>query len=220
MSAGEKNGGITAREKAWDAVIIGGGIGGLTAAAYLARAGKRTLLLEPRDVLSGRAESGALGGNVFAPVAAEAFYSVDHTLIQDLQLHQFGLRFAQRAMPLTVLRPNGRHLNLPHELFGARAAILAEGTADASAYPRFRRELFALARRLRLLWSPQSAGLDQTRTGGSLEAIAQACALSKQEITRLDIAARSSANGFLQKWFESDTIKTALADQPPLTGPV
>ncbi len=218
MSAGETNVGISAQDNAWDAVIIGGGIGGLTAAAYLARAGKRTLRLETRDVFSGRAESGALGGNIFAPVAAEAFYSVDQKLIRDLQLHQFGLRFAQRAMPLTVLRPDGRHLNLPHELFGARAAILAEGTADASAYPRFRRELFALARRLRLLWSPQSAGLVQNRTRGSLEAITQSCALSKQEIARLDIAARSSANDFLQNWFESDTLKTALAFDTTLDG--
>jgi thioredoxin reductase len=33
----------------WDVVVIGGGIGGLAAAAYSARAGKRTLLLEARD---------------------------------------------------------------------------------------------------------------------------------------------------------------------------
>jgi len=204
-------------ERTWDAVIIGGGIGGLTAAAYMARAGKRTLLLEARDVFSGRAESSALGGGIFAPVAAEAFYAVDRKLIHDLQLHQFGLRFAQRAMPLTVLRPDGRHLTLPHELFSARAAILAEGSADASAYPRFRRELFALSRRLRSHWLPANPALFQDVALGSLEAL-RTSVLSSAEASRLDIATRSSANVFLQNWFQSDVLTTALAFDTTLDG--
>jgi phytoene dehydrogenase-like protein len=37
----------------WDVIIIGGGHNGLTCAAYLARAGKRVLVLERRDRLGG-----------------------------------------------------------------------------------------------------------------------------------------------------------------------
>lgn len=40
-------------ERSWDAVVVGAGIGGLTAAAYLAVAGKRTLLLEQYEVAGG-----------------------------------------------------------------------------------------------------------------------------------------------------------------------
>ncbi|MCW2983152.1 MAG: dependent oxidoreductase, partial [Conexibacter sp.] len=42
---------------AYDAVIVGGGHNGLVAAAYLARAGRRVLLLERRDELGGAAVS-------------------------------------------------------------------------------------------------------------------------------------------------------------------
>ena len=220
MSLGDKisveiNAASTSVEPAWDAVIIGGGIGGLTAAAYMARAGKRTLLIEGSEYFSGRAQSGALGGSIFTPVAAESFYAVDQTLIHDLQLHHFGLRFAQRAMPLTVLRPDGRHLTISHELFSARAAILAEGSADAAAYPRFRRKLFALSRRLRPHWSSVNAALNQDAALGSL---VRTCELSTAELNRLDIATRSSANVFLQNWFESGALTTALAFDTTLDG--
>jgi ribulose 1,5-bisphosphate synthetase/thiazole synthase len=42
---------LAARE--WDAVVVGGGHNGLTAAAYLARAGQSVLLLERRERLGG-----------------------------------------------------------------------------------------------------------------------------------------------------------------------
>jgi phytoene dehydrogenase-like protein len=37
----------------WDAIVVGAGLGGLTAAAYLTAAGRRTLLLEQYDVVGG-----------------------------------------------------------------------------------------------------------------------------------------------------------------------
>jgi ferredoxin--NADP+ reductase len=44
---------MTGGSERWDAIVIGAGLGGLTAAAYLTTAGRRTLLLEQYDVVGG-----------------------------------------------------------------------------------------------------------------------------------------------------------------------
>ena len=41
--------------RTWDAVVVGGGHNGLTAAAYLARAGRSVLVLERREIVGGAA---------------------------------------------------------------------------------------------------------------------------------------------------------------------
>ena len=50
----------TARHSSYDAIVIGGGHNGLVCAAYLARAGRRVLVLEKRPVLGGAAVSDEL----------------------------------------------------------------------------------------------------------------------------------------------------------------
>ncbi|MGZ4146234.1 MAG: FAD-dependent oxidoreductase, partial [Actinomycetota bacterium] len=71
----------------YDAVIIGGGHNGLTAAAYLAKAGRRVVVLERRHVLGG------------AAVTEEVFP---------------GFRFSVFSYVVSLLRPEIiRELNLP-----------------------------------------------------------------------------------------------------------
>ena len=184
----------------------------------MARAGKRTLLLEAREKFFGRAENMALGEGISAPVAAEAFYPLDRNLIRDLQLHKFGLRFAPHAMPVTALRPDGRHLTLPPEAYRAREAIAAEGTADAAAFQKFRHDLFALARSLRSLWVPRGDSAQWRNHFGSLDAITRELALSGALQEQLEMAAHSSANAYIRNWFESDTLVTALTFDTVLDG--
>ena len=199
----------------FDAIVIGGGIGGLVAAAYLARGGQRTVLFESRDVLGGRgrnvAVGGESGGGAEAPLLADTAFALDRAMVSDLQLYTRGLAFAERAMPLVGLKAGGRHLVLSHDLFSARAAIRAELAGDANAYMRFRREVFAFARRLRPLWTPDRAWPKRQSAPASVAAVAQALELPADDTAMLDLLARSSVAAYLERWFENDALKAALA---------
>lgn len=78
----------------WDVIVVGGGHNGLTAAAYLGRAGKRVLVLERRDRLGGAATLEEMWpGYVISPCAylAGLFH---HRVIDDLGLRSHGLEIA------------------------------------------------------------------------------------------------------------------------------
>ena len=192
------------------AIVIGAGIGGLAAAAYLARAGVRTTVFETRPIVGGAAETAMLGETFRVPLAAHAFYALDRRMVRDLALYRHGLALAARDMPLVALHPGGRHLVLPRGAFGARAAIAAATTADADAYRKYRRELFALANAMRPLWLAEGNVPTNGARDGLAAAIA-ACALSRANQERLAECVRTSAAAYLDRWFEGEALKAALA---------
>ncbi|MDH3350405.1 MAG: FAD-dependent oxidoreductase, partial [Gammaproteobacteria bacterium] len=80
----------------YDVIIVGAGHNGLTAAAYLARAGKRVLMLERRDVVGGCAVTEEVDAQL-APgcrVSTASYIAsmLRPTIIRDLKLGSYGLR--------------------------------------------------------------------------------------------------------------------------------
>src|SRR3979490_2456828 len=80
----------------WDVVIVGAGHNGLTCAAYLARAGKRVLVLEALPDVGGMAYTkelpGAPGYRV-SPCAVDFdFFTMPNSVTDELELHRYGLK--------------------------------------------------------------------------------------------------------------------------------
>jgi len=186
-------------------IVIGGSVGGLVAAAYLARAGARVTLLEARNVLGAEAENARLGEGFSGPLVAHALYALDPRMVKELELHKHGLRFVERDMPLVALRPGGQHIVIARDAHAARTSLRAQTGPDADAYLRFRREALAMARHLRPLWT---GALPEGEARADVAA--QALKLSPARTRELEALSRMSAATYLDRWFQSDPLKAAL----------
>ncbi len=121
----------------YDAIVLGGGHNGLVAAAYLARAGKRTIVLERRHVVGGAAVTEQPWGPDYRVTMLSYVVSLlPATILGDLQLERHGYKVHPQG-PYFVPYPDGRSLQLPSDPVRRRAEISKFSSHDADAMERW-----------------------------------------------------------------------------------
>ncbi|MCS6911546.1 MAG: FAD-dependent oxidoreductase, partial [Anaerolineales bacterium] len=127
----------------YDTIVIGAGHNGLTAAAYLAKAGQRVLVLERRSVV---------GGSVVTEEVWPGFRvdTVQHRgelraeVVRELNLMQHGLP-PTRVGGLCALQPDGDALTLSPDIPTSVQSIARFSKADAEKWPRFVKQMDLIA---------------------------------------------------------------------------
>ena len=195
----------------YDAVIVGGGVGGLVAAAYLARARARVLVLEASGRFGGQAETMEVAGGIRAPFLAHTVWALDTQALKTLRLQSYGLEFAQPNMRLWALRPGGKHIQVPEQSFRARTALAARDRGYGGDYVAFHRETMRFARKMRPLWRGHVRKARVEEGEDTLAAVARWIGLSDYDAERLETLSRLSAAAYLDRWFDNDALKAALA---------
>lgn len=130
---------------AYDAIIVGGGHNGLIAAAYIARAGLKPLVLERRGILGGACVTEEIAGAPGYRVSTGAAQSgnLRPEIIADLNLADFGYEL-MLPDPMTVFPyGDGRSLTIWRDAARTRAEIAAISKRDAAALPGFQADCAA-----------------------------------------------------------------------------
>src|SRR5271165_5588226 len=92
----------------YDAIVIGAGHNGLTAAAYLAKAGLSTLVLERREIVGGCCVTEEIAPGCRASTTSYIASMLRPEVIRDLKLAEYGLRMVPCDPALQVPFPDGR----------------------------------------------------------------------------------------------------------------
>jgi phytoene dehydrogenase-like protein len=123
--------------KRYDAIVIGGGINGLTCATLLAKNGIRTLLLEQRDELGGCAAESEITPGFKVPTLAHATGPVRRDVVDELQLYLHDLSFADSPLQVSTLSPEGRPLMVYGDALQTAENLRAWSPKDATRWPQF-----------------------------------------------------------------------------------
>ncbi len=196
----------------YDIIVIGAGLNGLVAANYLAKAGKRVLVLERRAVAGGQAASETFGDG-FTVDALHAGGALRPDIVDDLDLAQHGLP-ASVSEPLISALPDGRRLRLTADADDQTlASIAAFSKRDAERWPAFAAFMGEAAGFLdaayrtpmpRLPHVSLSEGLPLAKLGLQLRR------LGPRDMFRVIRALPMSALELTEEWFESDVVRAAI----------
>jgi len=131
---------------AHDAVVIGGGHNGLVTAAYLARAGLGTLVLERRASVGGAAATSELARGFRVPTLAHTVGRLRASVVRDLGLRERGLAFLAPDVRVFAPQPDGTAITLWADVARTADGLRGRSPHDADAYANFDRLVRSLAR--------------------------------------------------------------------------
>jgi phytoene dehydrogenase-like protein len=222
----------------YDCLIVGGGHNGLVCAFYLARAGKKVLVLERHHTVGGAAVTEEIAPGYRASTASYLISLLLPEVERDLELKRHGYRVLARNPSSFTPLPDGRSLLMGADPELNHSQIAKFSTADAEAYPRYEAWLTRVAECIEPLmadappdllplpanwrWRGWLSRLRELRRGRRLYQAMQALGAELPQTLELLTGA---ARPILDRWFESDVLKATLATdavigtQAPISAP-
>ncbi len=194
----------------YDAVVVGAGHNGLTAAFYLAHAGLRTLVLERRGTVGGACVTEEIAPGVRASTTSYIASMLRPEIVRDLGLARRGLRMIPCEPGLQVVLPEGRVI--PWWTDQARTAeeLRRISVADGDAFERVTGRLHGLARSLQPFFLEEppdlyARGWGRVREGRRM--FRRFRGLSGEQLSDLVRFGTGSLGDFVDRHFESEEVK-------------
>ena len=198
----------------YDAIVIGGGHNGLTTAAYLAKAGKRVLVLEKKDVLGGVA-----AGEEFA-TGYKTVGLLHHTdqvrshVISELNLTSHGLKTSKKAAPVALLSDDGRGIVISSDVDETAKSIAKYSEKDADAYLDYKKFMSKIRGLINDVFNEHPPNITSfnpkdlwplAKKGIALKRLGEKTMLELMRVAPMCVA------DYLNEYFETDFLKAGLA---------
>jgi len=198
----------------YDAIIIGGGHNGLVAAAYLARAGRKVLVLERRELVGGCSVTEEIWPGYRVSTAAYLTSLLQARIVRELDLAHFGYRVDAKDPAFFSAFPDGRHFFMWQDRAKTLAEIAKFSRRDAEVYPAYEDRLERISRvveGLLLTIPPQFPPRGIGDLVDYLKLASRLRGLAPEDMVALVKIFTQSAAEFLDEWFESEQLKVTLA---------
>lgn len=198
----------------FDVIVIGAGLNGLVAANYLAKAGKKVLVLERRGIAGGQAVTEPFGDRQFVD-SLHAGGQLRPDIVSDLNLDRHGLPKAV-GEPLISILPDGRQLRLTADADQQTLASIASVSKhDAERWPGFVAFMAQATAFLDAAYGtpmPRMKNISLLGEGLPLAKLGlRLRRLGKKDMFGVIRAMPMSALELTEEWFESDALRAAVA---------
>ena len=195
----------------FDAIVIGAGHNGLTAAAYLGRAGLKTLVFERREIVGGCCVTEEIAPGCRASTTSYIASMLRPEVIRDLRLAEHGLRMVPCDPAIQVAFPDGRVVPWWAERDRAVSEFRKHCPRDAETFVEMDDRLKRLARYLQPFFLEPPPEVDAKSVAGWSDLLRVGKRfrnISSAEISQLISFLTGSLGEFLDRNYESDVIKT------------
>jgi phytoene dehydrogenase-like protein len=197
----------------YDAVVIGGGHNGLTAAAYLGKAGRKVLVLERRHVVGGAAVTEEVFPGFKFSVCSYVVSLLRPEIIRELDLPRHGLEILPLDGTFTPM-PNGDYLWRVNDHAKTRREIARHSRLDAEAYDEYGKAMVETARFVKPILNmtpPDPLSRDPRELAVFWSLARRFSRLADADrYNQLQLMTMSAVD-FLDQWFETDVLKATMA---------
>lgn len=206
--------------KDYDVIVVGAGHNGMVAATYLAKEGKKVLLVERNAKVGGMTSSGYMipeaPQHLVTPCAVEIIYLRQTGIIEDLELAKHGLHMIEPDPPYAYLHPDGTSICLFRDAKRTADDIARIHAGDGKAYLKFMDVLNALYE----IGSPIMA-LDQGRPQPKVLMKLIGALIRNRKLKReLEAIASATSDQVACEWFEHPATLAYLTGIAAGAGPI